>query len=172
MTLLEKSSESNIEYELLEQLHKIELKKAMDDKVDLVNQGDSKRDSYGTCDFYHAENVENYNPAFDENSEEDSGIKSINLADSNTKQLPGMISDGRDVGDDESQTLKGSGDKLPSYVEEDNADECRRIEDVADQRPWWRILLEALVPFLCSGLGLSAAGLVLDAVQVRIFHWH
>ena len=40
MTLLEKSFESNIEYELLEQLHKIELKKAMDDEVDLVNQGD------------------------------------------------------------------------------------------------------------------------------------
>ena len=148
----------------------------MDDKLDLISQEDSKRESYGTCDVYHAENADNYNPAFDEKSEEDSGIKSINLAGLNTKQLPGMISDGRNVGnddgDDESQKLKGNGDKLPSYVEEDHADECRRIEDVADQRPWWRILLEAIVPFLCSGLGLSAAGLVLDTVQVRIFHCH
>ena len=144
----------------------------MDDKVNLTNQEDSKRDCYGTCDFYHEENAENDNPAFDKKSEEDSGITSVNLADLNTKQLPILISDGKDVGDDESQRLKGSGDRLPSYVEEDHADECKRIEDVADQRPWWRILLEAIVPFLCSGLGLSAAGLVLDAVQVRIFYWH
>ncbi len=42
----------------------------------------------------------------------------------------------------------------------------KTIEEVADPRPWWRILLEVIIPFLCAGLGLIGAGLLLDTTQV------
>ncbi len=42
----------------------------------------------------------------------------------------------------------------------------KTIEEVADPRPWWRILLEVVIPFLCAGLGLIGAGLLLDVTQV------
>ena len=136
----------------------------MDDKVDLIGRSDSQRSKYGACDLNLEVNLENDNSTFNEDSVEDSEIKSNNLTTVDLNEPSGSTSN---VGDNESQTLKQSGHQVSSYVGDTGSDECERIEDVACQRPWWRILLEVLVPFLCAGLGLAAAGLVLDIVQVR-----
>ncbi len=56
------------------------------------------------------------------------------------------------------------GSRNPEKESDPNA--CKRISDVEEEVPWWRIMAEICVPFLCAGVGMVAAGLYLNVVQV------
>ncbi len=133
----------------------------MNDKTTLIPKKGSPEAEYGGYDNEGASGLENNGGGVDKS-------RSGN-AKSKSSQSPQKVGS-----EPESQKLQPSAEGVPRYVEEapspvsggDRQTGSKTQQEVEDDVPWWRIMAEVFLPFLCAGFGLCAAGMYLDFVQV------